>query len=65
MILSEYDAFQRLADGLRMAQDGARMMAANRPDQAAQWNKMAQVYTVSIEAVYKLAEESVAKGTKQ
>ncbi len=65
IILGEYEAFQRLTNGLSMAKDGAVMMAAHRPDQAHQWNKMAEVYAVSMEAVYKLAEESVAKGTKQ
>ena len=65
IILGEYDAFQRLTNGLKMAKDGAQMMAAHRPDQAAQWNKMAQVYAVCMESVYKLSEESALKGTKQ
>jgi len=37
IILGEYEAFQRLTNGLKMAKDGAVMMAAHRPDQAQQW----------------------------
>lgn len=48
-----------------MAQDGARMIAAHRPDQAQQWNKMAEVYQVCMNSVWKLMEESVLKATKQ
>lgn len=65
IILSEYDAFERLTQGLRMAQDGARMMAAHQNDKAHMWNKMAEVYAVSIQAVYKLSEEAAIKITRQ
>lgn len=65
IILTEHEAFQRIADGLKMARDGAKMMAAHRPDQAQQWNKMAEVYMVSMSAVYKLSEEAAMKVTRQ
>lgn len=65
IILSEYDAFSRIRDGLKMAADGAKMVAAHRPDQAAQWNKMAQVYEVSMQACWQLMHEAAAKGAKQ
>lgn len=62
IIIPEYDAFQRLSDGLDMAADGARLMAQHRPDQAAKWLKMAEVYLVCKQSVWKLAEESALKG---
>lgn len=62
--LSEYDSFKRIADGLALARDGARMMAQHQPEHAREWLKMADVYTVSMQACYKLAEESVAKGVR-
>lgn len=65
IILSEHDAFSRLAEGLRMAKDGALMMAAHQPDKAHMWTKMAQVYEVSMQSVYKLSEEAAAKVIKQ
>lgn len=64
IILPEHDAFQRLAEGLRMAKDGAKMMAAHQPDKAYMWNKMAEVYEVSMQSVYKLSEEAAAKVMK-
>lgn len=64
IILSEYEAFSRIRDGLALAKDGARMIAAHRPDQSHQWEKMAQVYEVSMQAVWKLMEESIQKGPK-
>lgn len=65
IILTEHAAFERLRDGLKMAQDGAKMIAVHRPDQAHQWNKMADVYAVSMQAVWKLMEEAASKGLKQ
>lgn len=64
IILSEYDAFERLTSGLKMAQDGAKMMAAHQPDKAHMWNKMAEVYAVCIQSVYKLSEEAASKVVK-
>lgn len=61
IILTEYEAFGRLRDGLAMAKDGALSLARHRPDQAAQWNKMAQVYQVSMDACMQLLRESLAK----
>lgn len=65
IILSEYDAFKRLTDGIAMAKDGARMMAAHQPDKAFMWEKMVETYEVCIQSVYKLSEEAVSKVTKQ
>lgn len=65
IILSEHDAFQRIAQGLAMAQDGAKMMAAHQPEKAHMWVKMAEVYAVSMQSIYKLSEESVSKVMKQ
>lgn len=64
IILSEHDAFTRIREGLAQARDGAKMMAAHRPDQAHQWEKMAQTYEVCGQAVWKLLEESVARQVK-
>lgn len=65
IILDEYSAFQRLISGLRMAQDGAKMMSVHQSDKAYMWDKMAEVYAVSIQAVYKLSEEAASKVTRQ
>lgn len=65
IILSEYDAFERLTQGLKMAQDGARMMAAHQPDKGFMWEKMAETYGVCIQSVYKLSEEAASKVMKQ
>lgn len=64
IILTEYEAFGRLRDGLAMAKDAANMIALHRPEQAAQWTKMAQVYEVSMQSCMKLLEESM-KGRTQ
>ena len=61
IILSEYDAFARLSEGMSMAADGARMMAHHQPDKAHMWNKMAETYSVAVQAIYKLSEESALK----
>lgn len=65
VITSEHDAFQRIIHGLRLAEDGARMMAGHRPDQARGWQLMAQTYRVCAESANKLAEESMLKGAKK
>lgn len=65
IILSEFDAFQRMVNGLAMAKDGAKMLAAHQPEKAHMWTKMAETYDVSIQAVYKLSEESASKAVKQ
>ncbi len=65
IILGEYDAFARLTNGLKMAQDGAKMMAAHQPDKAHMWNKMAETYAVCIQSVFKLSEESASRVIKQ
>lgn len=65
IILSEFDAFQRMVNGLAMAKDGAKMLAAHQPEKAHMWMKMSEVYDVSIQAVYKLSEESASKVVKQ
>ena len=65
IILSEYDAFQRLINGLAMAKDGATMMSAHQTDKGFMWLKMAETYEVCIQSVYKLSEEAASKVTKQ
>jgi hypothetical protein len=65
IILSEHDAMQRIVNGLKLAEDGARMMMAHRPDQARGWELMAQTYRVCGESAWKLAEEAVKRSTKQ
>lgn len=65
IILSEYDAFQRLINGLKLAKDGARMMAIHQSDKAHMWDKMAEVYEVSIQSVYRLSKEAASKVIKQ
>lgn len=55
--LKEYEAFQRLTDGAQQAIDGARLMAACRPDQAYAWEKIAEAWGVTKEACYRLAGE--------
>lgn len=64
IILSEYDAFQRLINGLKLAQDGARMMGYHQPDKGFMWEKCAEVYGVCIQSVYKLSEEAASKVVK-
>lgn len=64
IILSEHDAFSRLIEGLRQAQDGAKMLAAHQPEKAFMWEKLAQVFAVNIQAAYKLSQESAAKVIK-
>lgn len=64
IILGEYDAFQRLINGLKMAQDGAKMMAHHQPDKGFMWDKMAETYGVCIQSVYKLSEEAASKVLK-
>lgn len=64
IILSEYDAFQRIINGLKLAKDGARMMAAHQPDKGFMWEKMAETYEVCIQSVYKLSEEAASKVVK-
>jgi len=61
ILLTEHEAFRRIADGLKMAEDGAKMMAMHRPDQGQQWMKMAQVYQISQQAVYQLSAEAASK----
>lgn len=65
IILSEYDAFERLTSGLKMAKDGAIMMASHQPDKGFMWMKMAETYEVCIQSVYKLSEEAASKVVKQ
>lgn len=65
LILDEYSAFQRLINGLKLAKDGARMMAAHQPDKSFMWEKMAETYEVCIQSVYKLSEEAASKVVKQ
>lgn len=64
IILSEYDAFQRLINGLKLAKDGARMMSHHQPDKGFMWEKMAETYEVCIQSVYKLSEEAASKVLK-
>jgi serine protease inhibitor len=64
IILSEHDAFQRIAQGLAMAKDGAQMMAAHQPEKAFGWQKMAQVFEVCTQSVNKLSEEAASKVMK-
>ena len=61
IILSEYDAFQRITDGLASAADGARMMAKHQPEHGHKWAKMAEVYDVCRQSVFKLAEEKATR----
>jgi len=55
----EYDAFKLLTEGLAQCSDAALILAKWRPDQARQWEKMAEVYRVSREACFHLAGEGV------
>lgn len=64
IILTEYDAMQRVVDGLSMARDGARMLGAHQPEKAHAWDKMAAAFEVSRELAYKLSEESAKKVLK-
>lgn len=59
IILSEYEAFGRLRDGLAMAKDGALSLARHRPEQATQWTKMAETYEVGMQACMQLLRESI------
>ena len=65
IILSEYDAFARLSEGMSMAADGARMMAVHQSDKAHMWLKMADTYEVAVKAIYKLSEESALKSAQR
>ena len=65
IILSEYDAFARLSEGMSMAADGARMMAVHQNDKAHMWLKMADTYEVAVKAIYKLSEESALKSAQR
>ncbi len=65
IITSEHDAFQRIIHGLRLAEDGARLMMAHRPDQKRGWEIMAHTYRVCAESANKLAEESMLKGASK
>lgn len=64
IISSEYDSFQRIAEGLKQAQQGAKEMARHRPDQAYMWEKLAEVFGVNVNTVYKLAEEGLTRTIK-
>lgn len=64
IILSEYDAFQRIINGLKLAKDGALMMSRHQPDKGFMWEKMAETYGVCIQSVYKLSEEAASKVVK-
>lgn len=64
LILSEHEAMERLLEGLSLARDSARMLAAHQPDKAQGWDKMAAAFEVSREIAYKLSEESARKVIK-
>lgn len=61
---AEYDAFHKMTEGIRQAEDAAKQMSHLRPDQKFAWEKLAEVWRVAREACYRLASES-AKGTGQ
>jgi hypothetical protein len=61
IILSEQDAFNRCAEGLKMAADGARMLAIHQSDKAFMWQKMAEVYEVAVQSLYRLSAERAVK----
>lgn len=61
IIIPEHDAFQRIAQGLSLAMDGAKIMAVHRPDVAFMWLKMAEAFEVNRGAIYKLAEEAATR----
>lgn len=61
IILSEKDAFQRCAEGLKMAADGAKMLAIHQSDKAHMWLKMSEVYEVAVQSLYRLSEEQAVK----
>lgn len=65
ILLSEHESFHRLANGLKLAADGARMLALHQPDKAYMWNKMAEVYLVAVQTAYKLNEESALKSAER
>lgn len=64
LILDEYSAMQRIIEGLSLARDGARMMAAHQPDKAHMWDKAAAGYEVARQIAYKISEDSAAKVIK-
>lgn len=64
MSYDEHQAFARLQDALAAASSAALVVAAHRPDQSQQWEKVAEAIQVCSMTVYKLAEESVLKTLK-
>lgn len=58
IILSEHDCMLRITSGLATAADGAKMMAAHRPDQSYMWLKLSEAFRLNEAAAWKLAEEA-------
>ena len=48
--MDEYEAFETLTNALQRASSSAMAFSRLRPDQARQWEKMAEAYTVACEA---------------
>lgn len=61
IILSEYDAFKKITEGLSQAAEGADLMATHRPDVGHMWAKMAETFRVCRESAYKLSEEAPSR----
>lgn len=60
-MISEYDAFKSLTDGLGQAADAAKALAYWRPDQRNMWEKLAQAFKVNQEAAFRLAGEGAVQ----
>lgn len=64
-IRDEYDCFQSIIQGLKIAASGAVQMSRFRPDMRDPWLKVAEVLNVTSNSVFQLGEESTARKTKQ
>jgi hypothetical protein len=62
--MTEHETFEALTDALNKASTAALALSRLRPDQARQWEKMAEAYQVACEAVWRLAGDGTLR-TKQ
>lgn len=58
-MLTEHEAFLKLTEDLAKASDSARQIAFFRPDQARQWNMIADMLTQTKDQAYALAMQKV------
>jgi hypothetical protein len=61
IILSEHDCLAAIAQGLRTAEEAARMMAVHRPEVGFMWEKMAEAFGVNRMSINKLASEAASR----